>query len=119
MFVLLFVVKVLQHLSDVILCPGKTRNVVDCWLMKSSKDSAHEEKPKFRWEKWERECVLDPKPPPLTLGTCIHTVWEGIRTYLYMKLCTVNSCRSAAIRFQKNNMVNSEMNENSRSNCLL
>ena len=80
MFVLLFVVE--STYCDGILCSGKARNVVDCWLMKGGKDSTHAEKPKFGWEKWERECVLDPKPPPLTLGMYIYAVWEGICTYV-------------------------------------
>jgi hypothetical protein len=64
--------------------------VVDCWLKKEVTSGSASKNLDFHWAKSERECVLDPKPPPLTLAECLGLVrppppplgedeWQGVK----------------------------------------
>lgn len=60
---------VFQFHSDIVLYIGengkKVLQRVDCWLNKPQKNQA------FSTTMEEREIILDPKPPPLSLGNVL------------------------------------------------
>ena len=72
-------VSIFQYHADIIGEDGKkVWQRVDCWLNKPQKNQAVSTTVK------EREIVLDPKPPPLSLGnactyfkTRVHTLWKS------------------------------------------